>query len=155
MSAYDFQCEQIVRRKVDDVFAFFAAAQNLNAITPPWLHFQTLTPLPIDMRAGTRIQYRIRWGLVPMRWTTLIEEWEPPHRFVDRQIKGPYKLWHHEHRFEAVPEGTKVTDVIRYALPLGPIGRLMHRFSVRRDLEKIFDHRRTRIEELLADHSTT
>lgn len=149
MSEYVLEREQIVHRGVEEVFAFFANAENLNAITPPWMHFRIVTPRPIDMGVGTCIDYEIRWGLIPMRWTTLIEEWEPPYRFADRQLKGPYRLWHHEHRFAPVPEGTRMTDLVRYGLPLGPLGRLVHGLSVRRDLARIFDHRRVQIEALL------
>jgi ligand-binding SRPBCC domain-containing protein len=100
------------------------------------------------MQQGTIIDYRIRWRWVPLRWRTEIIEWEPPHRFVDVQVRGPYKFWHHTHSFEARGEGTLMTDHVRYRLRWGPIGRWLHGRVVRPDLEAIFDFRRQRI----ADH---
>ena len=129
-----------------DVFPFFADAQNLEAITPPWLGFRIVTPRPIDMREGTLIEYRLRLRGVPLRWLTRIEVWEPGRRFVDRQIRGPYSLWHHTHEF--APDGsggTLMTDTVRYALPLGPLGELARRGFVARDLARIFDFRAAEI----------
>ena len=139
---------QFIPRPLDEVFPFFADATNLERITPAWLHFEIVTPQPIVMAVGTRIEYRIRWRFLSYSWLTEIVAWEPPHGFVDVQLRGPYALWHHTHRFEATPEGTWMTDRVRYALPLGPIGEMAHRLAVRRDLERIFDYRRQVIEEL-------
>jgi ligand-binding SRPBCC domain-containing protein len=126
----------------EDVFSFFADAGNLEAITPPWLRFRVVGPQPIDMGAGTLIEYRLRLHGVPVRWLTRIEVWEPPARFVDRQLRGPYRLWHHSHSFEADGiGGTLMRDTVRYALPLGPVGELARRAFVARDLERIFDFR--------------
>jgi ligand-binding SRPBCC domain-containing protein len=94
------------------------------------------------------IRYRIRWGWVPLSWTTEITQWEPPYQFVDVQRSGPYQLWRHTHRFQAVEGGTLMTDVVDYALRFGPLGRLMHRLVVKRDLATIFAYRRQRVEEL-------
>ena len=124
------------------VFPFFAQATNLGAITPPWLHFRILTPLPIRMAKGTLIEYRIRLHGVPMRWRTLISDWNPPHLFVDEQIRGPYRLWHHTHTFTAEAGGTKCTDVVRYA---APGGRVVHDWFVRPRLDAIFAYRREAI----------
>jgi ligand-binding SRPBCC domain-containing protein len=126
----------------DDVFPFFADAHNLEAITPPWLGFRVVTPRPIDMRAGALIEYRLRLRGVPLRWRTRIAVWDPPRRFVDVQIAGPYRLWHHTHDFEPDGSGgTIMRDTVRYALPLGPLGALAHRLLVRRDLDAIFQFR--------------
>ena len=133
---------QVLPYPVEQVFAFFADAGNLELITPTWLHFRLLTPLPIVMSKGTRIEYRIRWRWVPWPWVTEICEWQPPFSFIDQQLRGPYRLWHHTHRFDAVAEGTRMTDVVRYALPYGPIGNAAHRLLVRHDLERIFAYRR-------------
>jgi ligand-binding SRPBCC domain-containing protein len=122
-------------------FELFADAHNLERITPPWLGFRVITAGPIEMAAGTLIDYRLRLHGVPVRWRTRIEVWEPGRRFVDIQLRGPYRLWHHTHSFEAVEGGTLVRDRVRYALPLGPFGALARLAFVRRDLERIFDHR--------------
>jgi ligand-binding SRPBCC domain-containing protein len=134
--------EQVLPGPPADVFGFFADAHNLEAITPPWLRFRIATPGPIDMRAGTLIEYRLELHRVPVRWLTRIEIWEPGRRFVDVQVSGPYRHWHHTHAFESHERGTCVRDTVRYALPLGPLGALAHRLFVRRDLERIFDFRR-------------
>ena len=124
-------------------FAFYADAENLEPLTPPWVHFRLLTPRPIAMGAGTALDYRLRLHGVPFRWRTLIETWEPPHHFADTQARGPYRLWQHEHFFEPTGEGaTVIRDRLRYALPLGPLGAAAHGLFVRRDLERIFDFRR-------------
>jgi ligand-binding SRPBCC domain-containing protein len=126
----------------DEVFPFFADAHNLEAITPPWLGFRVVTPRPIDMRAGALIEYRLRLHGVPLRWRTRIAVWDPPRRFVDVQIAGPYRLWHHTHDFEPDGSGgTIMRDTVRYGLPLGPLGALAHRLLVRRDLDAIFGFR--------------
>ncbi len=134
-----------------DVFDLYADAFALEEITPPWLRFRVVTPRPIDMGAGTLIEYRLRLHGIPMRWTTRIELWEPGRRFVDVQVSGPYRLWHHTHEFEPDGRGgTKIRDVVRYALPLGALGALAHVLFVRRDLIRIFDYRREAVERLLA-----
>jgi len=142
--------EQILGHPHDEVFDFFAQARNLERITPLWLSFTVLTPEPIDMRAGTLIDYRLRVHGIPLRWTSRIEEWEPGRVFVDRQIRGPYALWHHRHTFVAAAAGTIVRDQVDYALPLGRLGDVAHPLFVRRDLERIFDHRHAAVERLLA-----
>lgn len=140
--------EQVVRRRPDDVFAFFADARNLAAITPPWLRFEILTPGTIAMRAGTLIEYRLRVRGVPLRWVSRIEAWEPGRRFVDLQTRGPYRLWRHVHTFGPHPDGTLTGDHVEYALPLGALGAVAHA-AVRRDLTRIFDYRREAVARLL------
>lgn len=140
---------QWIPRPIDEVFAFFSDARNLEEITPPWLRFRILTPGPIRIAEGTRIRYRLRVHGIPMSWETEIREWKSPHRFVDVQLQGPYQIWHHTHRFEPKDGGTLMTDIVRYRLPLGIIGRLVHRLKVRRDVESIFDYRAQHILELL------
>jgi ligand-binding SRPBCC domain-containing protein len=132
----------------DAVFEFYADAFNLEAITPPWLRFRVVTPGPIAMTAGTLIEYRLALHRLPIRWLTRIEVWEPGRRFVDVQVRGPYRLWHHTHSFEAADGGTRVRDSVRYELPFGPLGELAHRAFVRRDLERIFDYRVAAVEGL-------
>ena len=134
--------EQRLPAGPDEVFPFFGDALNLERITPPWLGFRVVTPRPIDMRPGTLIEYRLRLHGLPLRWLTRIDVWEPPHRFVDRQLRGPYRHWRHEHTFASDGRGgTLMRDRVDYSLPLGPLGWLADLLLVRRDLARIFDHR--------------
>lgn len=158
MSAYGFfmdvqilQREQRLPASPESVFAFFADASNLEAITPPMLGFRIVSAGPIEMAAGTLIRYRLRVRGIPISWTTAIREWDPPHRFVDEQLRGPYALWHHTHTFEEDGEGaTVMRDVVRWAVGFGVLGGLAQRLLVPRDLEAIFDYRALRVPELLA-----
>ena len=144
------QREQRIPGGPDSVFGYFADAANLEAITPPWLGFRIVTPRPIDMRVGALIEYRLRLHGVPVSWLTRIEEWEPGMRFVDAQLTGPYKLWHHTHEFAPDGEGGTIRrDTVRYALPYGPLGELARRLFVARDLEAIFDFRTRQVAEAL------
>ncbi len=134
-----FEAEQWFPCPVEQAFAFFSEAANLDAITPPWLSFRTLTPGPIVMRAGTLIDYQLRIHRIPIRWRTEIKVWEPPTRFVDEQIRGPYRLWVHEHTFEPRAGGTLMRDHVRYAVVFD---WLVHAILVRPDVERIFAYRR-------------
>jgi len=145
---HTFRRKQWIPRPIDEVFAFFSDARNLEDITPPWLRFRIVTPGPIRITRGTQIRYRLSLHGIPMGWTTQIRQWRPSFRFVDVQLRGPYRLWHHTHRFEPGPGGTLMTDVVRYRLPLGILGRVMHLIKVRRDVERIFDYRFQRIQEV-------
>jgi hypothetical protein len=142
MRIHELNRSQVVRRERDEVFAFFANADNLENMTPPWLRFRIVTTLPIEMRTGARIDYVLRLHGIPIHWTSEITAWEPPFRFVDEQIRGPYRLWKHEHRFEVVSGGTRVIDTIQYAVPGGP---MVHRFFVAPDLERVFEFRKERL----------
>ena len=134
----------------DEVFAFFGDARNLEAITPPLLRFRVVTPDPIVMARGTLIRYRLRIRGVPVSWLTEIKEWQPPHCFVDEQLRGPYALWHHTHSFEADGDETIMRDVVRYRIGFGPLGTLANAAVVRRDLAAIFDFRAERVRALLS-----
>lgn len=141
MKVHVLEREQRIDLPPSKVFPFFADAANLERITPAVLRFSVLTPEPIEMRVGTLIHYRLRVHGLPVDWLTRIDAWEPGVRFVDSQLAGPYRLWHHEHSFEERDGGTLMRDVIHYALPAWPLGELAHPI-VRRDLAAIFDHRR-------------
>jgi ligand-binding SRPBCC domain-containing protein len=150
MNVQILEREQRLPGSPADVFEFFADARNLEAITPPLLRFRVVTPDPIATGRGTLIRYRLRLHGVPVGWLTEITEWDPPHRFVDEQVKGPYALWQHTHTFEADGDAaTIMRDVVRYRIGFGPLGTLADRIVVRRDLEAIFDYRARRIRELL------
>lgn len=146
---YRIRTDQTLERPLDLVFDFFSDAGNLETITPPELRFEILTPQPIPMAAGTRIEYRLRLFGVPFRWRTVISVWEPGRRFVDEQESGPFALWVHEHVFDSpTPTSTRIRDEVRYALPLEPFGRIAHPI-VRARLDRIFSYREARVRELL------
>jgi ligand-binding SRPBCC domain-containing protein len=145
VKTFEFSQTQWLNRPLSELFPFFAEARNLGRITPPWLRFEVISQGPISMEAGVLIDYRIHWRGLPMRWRSEISVWDPPFRFVDRQVRGPYRLWHHEHRFTERDGGTEVSDQVHYAV-WG--GSLIERLFVRRDVAAIFDYRRHRLEEL-------
>jgi ligand-binding SRPBCC domain-containing protein len=132
---------QLIPRPLTETFAFFANAQNLEALTPRFLSFRIETPLPVEMRVGARIDYRLSLSGVPLRWRTLITEWEPNRRFVDEQERGPYRYWRHLHEFTEEGRGTRMRDEVTYALPFGPLGEVAHALLVKRQLATIFDFR--------------
>lgn len=127
-----------------ELFPFFADAANLETLTPPFLRFQVVTP-GIEIRQGARIDYRLRLHGLPIRWRSEITAWEPPHRFVDEQRRGPYRRWIHEHRFEERDGGTLCLDRVDYAV-FG--GAIIDRLFVRRDVERIFAFRAAKLREL-------
>jgi len=143
--AFTLTSEQWLPRPLPEVFAFFADAGNLDALTPGWLRFEILTPRPIAMRVGALIDYRLRLRGLPIRWQSEISEWSPPRRFVDEQRHGPYRLWHHTHTFAEVDGGTAVSDIVRYRV-VG--GALVNTLFVKRDLQKIFAYRQQKLAEL-------
>jgi ligand-binding SRPBCC domain-containing protein len=145
---YKLVNEQVVPRPLDEVFSFFSRAENLATITPDFLHFKILSIAPQPVQVGTLITYSLRVRGLPLRWTSKITEWEPPNRFVDFQVRGPYKLWHHTHRFIAKGSSTRIIDEVLYELPLGPFGRLAHRLMVKRDVRNIFAFREEKIRAL-------
>ncbi|MBZ5489933.1 MAG: SRPBCC family protein [Acidobacteriia bacterium] len=145
---YTLSFMQQVARPLPEVFEFFSRAENLEALTPPWLNFKILKVKPQPVQQGTLINYSLRVHGIPLRWTSEIVEWEPPHRFVDLQLRGPYKLWRHEHRFEAGNGGTLITDTITLALPLGVLGQMAYKIKVKSDVQEIFTFRKEKIRAL-------
>ena len=145
MTNFHISCRVLLPHPLPEVFDFFASAENLNLLTPPWLHFSILTPLPIEMRRGAIIRYRLRLRGVPVSWDSEITDWEPPLRFTDTQIRGPYRLWVHRHRFEETPDGTLVADDVTYRVPGGSLG---NRLFVAGELRRIFDYRKAKLLEL-------
>ena len=137
---------------LDHLFAFFSDAFQLEALTPPWMNFHVLTPAPIEMCKGLLIDYKLRVRGLPLRWQSEITVWEPGKRFVDEQRRGPYRYWRHEHLFEPSGEGTRVIDLVQYAVPGG---RLINWLLVGRDLEKIFAYRQQKLAELFPAASLT
>jgi len=140
MHTYSLDREQWLPGPVGEVYLFFSRPENLQVLTPPWLDFR-MVETPENLAAGSLIRYRLRWRMLPIRWTTEISEWNPPHGFVDRGVKGPYALWNHEHWFTEHDGGTTMRDKVTYAVPFGWAGRLAHWAVVKRDLETMFDFR--------------
>jgi ligand-binding SRPBCC domain-containing protein len=140
--------EQLLPCPLDKAFAFFSQAENLEAITPPFLHFRIASPAAA-IEEGAVIDYRLRMFGFPMRWRSRIDEFQPPRRFIDVQVIGPYKTWRHVHEFQAAGDETLMTDTIDYAVGWGPAGSLAHSLFVRRTLARIFDYRRRQIDRLL------
>jgi ligand-binding SRPBCC domain-containing protein len=134
--------KQFLPIPVDEAWRFFSDPRNLAAITPPELGFVIHGDTGEKTYAGQRITYTVKPLLgIPVKWITLIEDVQEPHAFVDTQLKGPYKYWHHRHTFKAVDGGTLMKDRVEYELPLGPLGDLMHRLVVKDKVRSIFDHR--------------
>lgn len=145
MTTFKYESSVWLPRPLDEIFSFFSDAHNLEILTPRWLKFEVLTPRPIKMDVGVTIDYRLRVHGIPIRWRSEIAAWERPHRFVDKQLRGPYRLWDHEHRFHEERGGTVAEDRVLYAV-LG--GALMNRLFVAKDVEKIFAFRSEKLREL-------
>jgi ligand-binding SRPBCC domain-containing protein len=144
MRVHRFNGELWLPQPRDEVFAFFSEAANLDLITPPWLNFRTVAPGPIEMHLGVTIDYKLRIHGFPVRWRSKISAWEPPMRFVDEQVRGPYRLWIHEHTFAGRDGGTLVCDHVHYAVPFD---WLVHRLLVRPDVEQIFAYRTDKLRQ--------
>lgn len=147
MTLYRLDTELWLPKPRLEVFPFFADAANLQRITPNWLSFEILTPKPIPMHVGAKIDYRLRVRGLPIRWQSEITAWEPPYRFIDEQRRGPYRIWKHEHRFEEKDGGTLCTDHIQYAV-WG--GALVNHLFVRRDVARIFEFRQVALKQIFA-----
>ncbi len=141
MRTYKLEREQIIKKPLKEVFEFFSHPENLAKITPDKLDFNILTPTPIEMKPGALVDYTVKPMLFPIRWTTLITDYDPPFMFIDQQLKGPYSFWHHKHTFEDTPDGTLIKDEVVYALPFGLLGDIAYSLFVKKQLSKIFDYR--------------
>lgn len=148
MKPHLFQTTCILNRPIEEVFSFFSKAENLDTITPPELRFTILTPSPIHMQQDTLIDYSIRLYGVPMKWKTLISAWEPPYRFVDEQLRGPYKLWIHEHTFKAIGSRTEMVDKVQFLSPGGIFEPVINKLFVERKVRDIFRFREHKLREL-------
>lgn len=147
---YRLERQQWVPGDLADVFAFFEDPHNLPKITPPEMRFRIVSMQPGTMAEGCRIRYRLRIHGAPCGWITLIERWAPNVEFVDTQLSGPYILWRHTHRFERAGAGVLLTDSVRYRVPFGPLGSLLHRLVIRQTVERIFDYREERVATLMS-----
>jgi len=151
MSRFSLERVQTLAADIDSVFRFFCDPRNLAAITPPWLHFELVSSSTDPVGEGTVFEHKLRVRGVPVRWRSVITIWDPPHRFVDEQLSGPYRSWVHEHRFEQLGATTRAIDVVRYSVPGG---KWIDRWLVRPDLERIFDYRAKRLAEIFGDRSS-
>ena len=145
MRDFFLERRQLVPVPLETAWAFYASPHNLQAITPPWLFFR-IENTPEELAEGSLLRYRLRLFGVPIRWLTEIRSWDPPHAFVDVQLRGPYRVWEHTHRLVAVDGGTEIHDRVRYQVPGGVVADLV----VRRWLKAIFDYRAKRTSELLS-----
>tara|TARA_Y100000590_G_scaffold332892_5_gene378592 strand:- start:7481 stop:7939 length:459 start_codon:yes stop_codon:yes gene_type:complete len=141
MAVYFLKRKQVVPGDMATVFSFFENPMNLEMITPPWMHFKILSSTDNPVRKNTQISYRIRWLIFPMIWKSRISEYEENSFFVDEMMQGPYKTWYHRHLFSTVRGGIEITDLVKYELPFGLLGNLVHSILIRKQLEKIFNHR--------------
>jgi ligand-binding SRPBCC domain-containing protein len=139
---YELTDHFVVAAPPDKTWDFFGRAENLPAITPPWLGFTIHTPAPITIGSDSLLDYTIRWAGLPIRWRTRIIDWSPPRQFIDLQVRGPYALWHHQHTFEPVADGVECRDRVIYKLPAPGVSRLVHAAVVKRQLLGIFRYRR-------------
>jgi ligand-binding SRPBCC domain-containing protein len=137
---YQLSRVQTVSVDLPNVFEFFANPSNLEAITPPRLRFKILNTPAAGMGRGARIDYRLSLHGIPFRWKTVISAWEPGVLFADEALRSPFRSWFHLHEFDEVADGTRIRDTVWYRLPLGPLGRLAHRW-VAMELDAIFDFR--------------
>jgi ligand-binding SRPBCC domain-containing protein len=133
----------MVQMPLEECWRFFSDPRNLSKITPPDMGFTVLSELPVAIRPGLMIRYRVAPLLgIPMSWLTEITHVHAPNYFVDEQRVGPYNVWHHEHFFRAVDgDQTEVHDLVHYVPPLGPLGAVLNRYLIRPQLERIFDFR--------------
>jgi len=135
---------------LEEVFDFFSKAENLNEITPPNLSFTILTPLPIHLKKGALIDYRIKLFGIPMKWKTEICNWNPPYEFTDKQLSGPYTTWIHTHRFEEKDGGVLMTDTIQYQSKGYFLAPILHWLFVDAQVKKIFDYREAKLLSLFS-----
>ncbi|MBN2367361.1 MAG: SRPBCC family protein [Calditrichaeota bacterium] len=152
MKTYSITFSTFIPVSQEDIFDFFSRAENLSILSPPHLQFNILTPQPIIMKPGTIIDYRLNIYRIPVHWKTEISVWEPPNRFVDIQLKGPYKKWIHEHQFESYNNGTIIRDNIEYALYGRILAPVLNYLFVRRDIQKIFGFRENKLQTIFSEH---
>lgn len=151
MKTHVFKAVTNINKPINEVFTFFSKAENLNQLTPPELSFSIKTPLPIYMAKGTIIDYNIKLNGIPFSWKTHIKEWQPPFIFVDEQVKGPYKIWHHTHSFKDLGNGTtEMTDTVKYLSPGWILEPLINKLFVQQKVKDIFAYRKIMLEKIFS-----
>ena len=151
MKYYEFKKKQFINLPVNEVFDFFSNPENLEKVTPEYLNFKINTKLPLVMGKGQFFDYQLRVRGIPVKWTSIISFYDPPHCFIDEQIKGPYSSWQHIHTFTEKNGGTSINDFVKYSLPLGYIGQIINSVWVKKDLKNIFKYRRKKIPQILKE----
>ena len=153
MSIYYLRKEQFLPSDIDTVWMFFAVPENLNKVMPGDTKFEFLTELHGELvYKGMKIEYKIRPVLnIPLRWVTEIREVMNKYRFTDIQLRGPFALWEHTHIFTSVAGGVRMTDELKYALPLGPLGNMVNALFRRKRLQNLFDDRAKAIKAYFAE----
>ena len=152
MKTYNLEFEQFIDLPIEDVFDFFSKPENLSLITPPRLRFDILTPTPLEMKEGQLIDYSLKiLYLIKLHWRTLITDYQKPYKFIDQQIKGPYTLWHHTHTFEEKNGGTLIKDNLKYVIPFGWIGRVIHFIYIKHDINGIFQYRHKILNDIFSE----
>ena len=145
-----FKDECVFPYDLATVFNFFNTPKNLGKITPGYMNFKLLTPDPIIMKENAVFDYQLHlFGLIPVRWTSLITQYEPPYQFTDIQLKGPHSYWHHQHTFKEVEGGTLVTDTVAYKLPLEPLSTIADYLVLRHINTSMFAHRKKVVDQYL------
>jgi ligand-binding SRPBCC domain-containing protein len=138
MKTFTLKRQQLIKRSLHEVFAFFSKPEHLELLTPKNLDFQILTQSSITMKEGAMIDYTVKIGGLPVRWTTVISSYDPPHQFVDLQLKGPYFYWPHTHTIIETDDGTVIADEVKYSMPFGVLRRFAHALIVQRQLKATF-----------------
>ena len=152
MKTYTLKYEQYIDLPINDVFNFFSKPENLSLITPARIKFDILTPVPLKMKEGQLVDYSLKiMYLIKLHWRTLITHYEKPYKFVDQQIKGPYTMWHHTHTFEEKDGGTLIRDDLKYAIPLGILGRFVHALYIKHDIQSIFKYRQKILDDIFTE----
>ncbi|MEO8665914.1 MAG: SRPBCC family protein [Ignavibacteria bacterium] len=144
------QRKTLINKNITKVFDFFSKAENLDLLTPPHLGFKIISKLPLEMKVGTLIDYRLKLNGIPFRWQSIISRWDPPYLFEDKQLTGPYKVWIHEHKFEDKDGSTLMTDTIEYLSPGGIFEFIPHALFVKKKLSEILDYREKTLNEIFS-----
>jgi ligand-binding SRPBCC domain-containing protein len=152
MQAKEIRTITIINKPLSEVFEFFSKAENLNKLTPPKVHFTILTPLPIPMFPGQIIKYRIKLFGIPFFWKTEITAWNPPFKFEDKQLSGPYVIWNHQHLFKEVDGKTEMTDIVTYKSKGWILAPFLHLLFVDKNVNEIFAYREKRLDEIFGNN---
>ena len=150
MSIYHLHREQQLNCTMDEAWDFFSTPKNLDKLTPESVGFKITHCASDKAHVGQIISYKIK--IAPMIWVSWLTEIslvEPRVKFIDNQLHGPYKVWHHTHSFVENDQGVLMTDHVAYVLPFGIIGNIVHALFVKRQLEHIFDERKRLVAEIL------
>jgi ligand-binding SRPBCC domain-containing protein len=138
---------------LEDSWSFFSSPANLKILTPDHLGFEIQNDHNSKIYEGQIIDYIIRplWN-IPIQWVTEITHIQEHLYFIDEQRIGPYKFWHHEHRFYPIPNGVEMIDSIYYEMPFGPLGKAIHSLKIKQDIEAIFSYRHAKLKKMFGSY---